>query len=185
MNLESYDEPAATQELPLQSLSSTVGDGNMWCNITSPADEEVREPEPATSSQLVRNIFFQQVLRFLICKLHNGVNSFLDQIYLTSGLVLMQLGMLLMHVGGVDELCLPKWIERSTTATSNFSHYVETAKYNILNPLRLNPKFSHLWPLLAVPVKLLETGWICSLRDLEEYMIGIARVRLPNPSLQV
>lgn len=185
LNSESYDEPAAIQGLPLQSLSSTVADGNMWCNITSPAEEEVREPEPAISSQLVRNIFFQQVLRFLICKLHNGVNSFLDQFYLTSGLVLMQLGMLLMHVSGVDELCLPKWIERSTTATTNFSHYVETAKHNILNPLRLNPKFSHLCPLLAVPVKLLETGWIRSLRDLEEYMIGIARVRLPNPSLQV
>ena len=177
LNLETYDEPAATQGLPLQSLPSTVADGNGWCNIISPAEEEVREPEPAIPSQLVRNIFFQQVLRFLICKLHNGVNPFLDKFYLISGIVLMQLGVLLMYLSGVDQLSLPKWTEGSTTATTNFSHYVETAKYNILNPLRLNPKFSHLCPLLAVPVKLLRTGWIRSLRDLEEYMIGIARVR--------
>lgn len=176
LNLETYDEPTATQGLPLQSLPSTVANENVWSNIISPVEEEVREPEPAIPSQLVRNIFFRQVLGFLICKLHNGVNLFLDQFYLISGLVLMQLGMLLMHLSGVDQLSLPKWIEGSTTATSNFSHYVETAKYNILNPLRLNPKFSHLSPLLAVPVKLLETGWIRSLRDLEEYMIGIARV---------
>lgn len=81
----------------------------------------------------------------------------------------------------MDRCCLPKLIEYSTTATSSFSRYVEVVKYRILSPLRLDPKFSNLGPLLVVAVKLLETGWIWSLRDLEEYMISRARVRSPNP----
>lgn len=90
-----------------------------------------------------------------------------------------------MHLGGVNQFSLPKTMERSATDLSSFFHYVKTAKYRILDPIRLNPKFSNLGPLLVVPVKFLETGWIGSIRDLEDYMIGIARVRLPNLALQI
>lgn len=112
------------------------------------------------------------------------IASLIKEQFLTI-LDLMQLGVLLIHLSGVDRCCLPKAMERSTTVTSNFSRYVETAKYRVLNPLRLNPKFSDLGPLILVTVKLLETGCISSLRDLEAYMIGISMVRSPKSSLQV
>lgn len=90
-----------------------------------------------------------------------------------------------MHLGGVNEFHPPKTMERSTIDLSIFPHYVETAKYRILDPIRQNPNFSNLGPLLVVPVKFLETGWFGGIRDLENYLIGMARVRLSNLALQI
>lgn len=156
LNMEMLDDLSTTVEPPSQTLSSAVAAEEMRGVIIPPTDEKVNTPKlTPVRGLLVQTIFFLQFLGFVT--------------------YLINLGVLFVYLSGVDRCCLPKLIECSTTATSSFIRYVDIAKYRILSPLRLNPKFSNLGPLLVVPVKLLETGWIWSLRDLEEYMISMAR----------
>ncbi|MCJ1267175.1 hypothetical protein MMC22_007060 [Lobaria immixta] len=156
LNTEMLDDLSTTVEPPSQTLSSAVAAEEMRGIVIPPTDEKENTPKLTPVRELlVQTIFFLQFLEFVT--------------------YLINLGVLFVYLSGVDRCCLPKLIECSTTATSSFIRYVDIAKYRILNPLHLNPKFSNLGPLLVVPVKLLETGWIWSLRDLEEYMISMAR----------
>lgn len=69
LNMEMFDEPSVTEQLYPQPLSSTSADVNPHGSIISPADERANIHESVSVRDLVRNIFFLQILRFMICEL--------------------------------------------------------------------------------------------------------------------
>jgi hypothetical protein len=66
---------------------------------------------------------------------------------------------------------------QSSAIAMNFSRFVERTKYRILNPMQLDPSFAEINPLFAVAAKLVESGWLHCLRDLENYILSTAKVR--------
>lgn len=79
LNMEDVDEPSATDRLSPPPLLSTLADVNLHSNTVFAADEKANVPEPASVKELVRNIFFLQVIGFLICELYNDPDCILNK----------------------------------------------------------------------------------------------------------
>lgn len=79
LNMEAFDEPSATDRLSPPPLLSTLADVNLHSNTVFAADEKANVPEPASVRELVRNIFFLQVIGFLICELYNDPDCILNK----------------------------------------------------------------------------------------------------------
>jgi hypothetical protein len=57
-----------------------------------------------------------------------------------------------------------------------FSRFLEAAKFRILYPLCLDSSLSEFHPLFRTAIKVLEAGWLRSIRDVERYLICVTKV---------
>jgi hypothetical protein len=58
----------------------------------------------------------------------------------------------------------------SSTNLGEFSNFVQDAKFYILNPLCLDSSCSLFLPMFKTATKLVEAGWLTTVRDIEVYL---------------
>jgi hypothetical protein len=96
--------------------------------------------------------------------------------------VIGQLGLLILTLSGIQFDCLsePTIAENGSHHRLVFARYLETVKFRVLNELRLDCSFEKHIPVCKVVDKILEAGWLKTIRDVENYLIIVAKVFSPK-----
>lgn len=64
----------------------------------------------------------------------------------------------------------------SRAATSSFVCYADVLRSRVALPLALDPNLLPLRPLVTITLRMVEIGWLTSIRAFEDYIVGITRV---------
>jgi hypothetical protein len=92
------------------------------------------------------------------------------------------MGILLLYLSSNKQNCFST--EKCTFTAPNmarFSRFLEVTKFRVLNPLCLDGSLSKFHPLFRTTVKILEVGWLRTVRDVERYLIFVAKVNCARP----
>jgi hypothetical protein len=129
-------------------------------NTHSPETPPESSDSPAAFSllqSLAQTVLFMQALQFLI--------------------FIGGLGVLLVCLSGANQNCFSTARQTFTAAsTAKFSRFLNVAKFRILNPLCLDDSLSNFRPLFQTAIKVLEVGWLRTVRDVERYLISITKL---------
>ncbi|KAI9769614.1 MAG: hypothetical protein M1839_003616 [Geoglossum umbratile] len=89
-----------------------------------------------------------------------------------------QLGVLILTLSGIQYDCLsePAIPENGSHHRLASARYLEAVKFRVLNDLRLDHSFEKYIPVCKVVDKILEAGWLGTIRDVENYIITAAKV---------
>src|ERR1700730_859100 len=92
------------------------------------------------------------------------------------------MGLLLFHLSGSSQHCFStEKCNFTATNIARFSRFLEVTKFRILNRLCLDSSLSKFHPLFRTTIKVLEHGWLRSVRDVERYLICITKVGQAQP----
>lgn len=86
------------------------------------------------------------------------------------------MGIPLLYLSGNNQNCFST--EKCTFTAPNmarFSRFLEVIKFRVLNPLCLDSSLSKFHPLFRTTIKILEAGWLRTVRDVERYLILLQR----------
>jgi hypothetical protein len=89
-----------------------------------------------------------------------------------------QLGVLILTLSGIQYNCLsePAIPENGSHHRLAFARYLKAVKFHVLNILRLDHSFEKYIPVCNVVDKILDAGWLKTIRDVENYIITAAKV---------
>jgi hypothetical protein len=93
--------------------------------------------------------------------------------------VIGQLGLLVLMLSGIEYNCLsePTVAEKGSHQRLSFARYLGVVKFRVLNELRLDNSFEKYIPVCKVVDKILKVGWLRTIRDVENYLIIVSKVR--------
>jgi hypothetical protein len=86
--------------------------------------------------------------------------------------VLTSLGSLLLYLTGNGLDIFTSQTPSTSAMMGEFSVFVQEAKFRIINPLCLDSSCARFASVFRTATKLLEMGWLASVRDLEAFLVS-------------
>jgi hypothetical protein len=111
--------------------------------------------------------------------IHPAMNAKLTEtsaVLSSLGVILHYLSENLEHVLRVPELL-------SAAGDQTFSAFIESARSSILDPLCLHGTLKNFQPVFRMASKILEGGWLPSVRHLERWLLSAIKVKSPGCQL--
>ncbi|KAL8991367.1 MAG: hypothetical protein Q9169_007885 [Polycauliona sp. 2 TL-2023] len=139
---------------------------------------KARRPALATPHKLLNFVerlrttdIFLMVIHFVTCRLSSSLLKSSNRSLIATDV--SQLGFLLWKLGKMIDNRSPdgSLSVKSSAATSRSSRFADVLRFRVAGPLSLDVDLSELRPLVIIAVKMVEIGWLMSLRAFEGFMI--------------